>query len=120
MTLVAGTTLAAMQAGSFAMKYVVAIEGYPYLLTDAAPAAAVAAWTGTDWTQALPGLLVELDRNQTIDPWNPLQGGGTCTLRVQPDPTDRLGIDMAKRNAGAENERGRCKQAPGERSCHRE
>jgi len=102
MTLVAGTTLAAMQAGSFAMKYVVAIEGYPYLLTDAAPAAAVAAWTGTDWTQALPGLLVELDRNQTIDPWNPLQGGGTCTLRVQPDPTDRLGIDMAKRNAGAE------------------
>ena len=43
-----GTTLTALQAGSISYKYVVAIEGIPYLLTDATSAQALAAWTGTD------------------------------------------------------------------------
>lgn len=99
---VAGTTLAALQAGSTAYRYVVAIEGYPHLLTDGDPTKAVQAWSGTDWTSAIDGLFVELDNQQTLDPWEPFQGGGTCTLRVLPDVADTFGIDTHRQDSGAE------------------
>ncbi len=99
---VAGTTLAALQAGSTSYKYIAAIEGYPYLLTDATLAYAIQAWSGTDWVQALGGLYVELDNEQSITPWEPFNGGGTCTLRVQADSTDQFGIDTHRKAAGAE------------------
>lgn len=99
---VQGATLAAMQAGSAAYKYVVAIEGYPYLLTDANTVQAVIAHAGTDYTQALGGLYVELDNEQKIDPWDPFQGGGRCVLRVQADSTDRFGIDTHRKAQGPE------------------
>lgn len=98
-----GTTLAALQAGSAAIKMVAALEGYPWLLTDADPLKAALAYSGTDYTMALPGLFVELDNEQTLDPNDPFANhGGKCTLRVQADPTDRLGIDMHRRTDGAE------------------
>ena len=94
-----------MNAGSMAFRYVVAIEGYPYLLTNANPAEAVGAWTGSDWTAALGGLFVELDNEQRLNPWEPLQPGGRCMLRVvQTTPGDEFGVDTHKRNAGAESE----------------
>jgi hypothetical protein len=97
-----GTTLTALQSGSLAYQYVVAIEGYPYLLTDGSTAAAVTAWSGTDWTQALDGLYVELNNEQRLDPWAPVQQGGNAILRLQPDATDQFGKDYARSSSGAE------------------
>jgi hypothetical protein len=98
-----GTTLDALSAGSLTYKYVVAIEGYSWLLTSAAPTAAVTAWSGTDWTQALGGLFVEMDCQGSAHPWEPFQPGGTCTLRiVNADGTDQFGIDTHRKLAGAE------------------
>lgn len=103
MTLLAGTTLDAIRSGFVNAKYVCAIEGYEYLLTDASTTSAIAAWAGTDWTQALGGLFVEVAPSQQITPWNPFQSAaGKCILRIQPDSTDRFGIDTHRRTAGAE------------------
>lgn len=97
-----GTTLTALQAGSTNFVYVVAIEGYSYLLTNApTTAAAVTAWSGTDWSQALGGLYVELDNEQRIHPWEPFQGGGTCTLTVIPDSSDTFGIATHKKSGAS-------------------
>lgn len=97
-----GTTYDALRAGSGAFKWVVSIEGYPWLLTDATPAAAAVAWAGTDWVQALPGLYVDLENEAKADPWDPFQGGGKCTLRVQADANDTFGVDTHAGAAGAE------------------
>lgn len=98
-----GTTLTALQAGSGAFNYTVAIEGYKFLLTDAATAAAATtAWSGSDWSSALTGLFVQLQNHCEISPWDPFPSGGRCTLYVQPDATDQFGIDVHKRAAGAE------------------
>lgn len=97
-----GTSLDTLNAGSITYKYVVAIEGYSKLLTTAAAAAAVTAWAGTDWAAALEGLFVELDNQGSAHPWEPFQGGGTCTLRIAPDAADTFGIDTHRKLAGAE------------------
>jgi hypothetical protein len=92
-----GTTADAFAAGSCNFVYVVAIEGFPALLTNAATtAAALTAWAGTDWTRALGGLYVDLAHEHRFDPWKPFQGGGPLTLRVVPDSTDELGIAIAR------------------------
>lgn len=88
-----GQTLAALQAGSTTYKLVVAIEGYANLLTDADTAKAVTAWAGTDYAAALGGIVVDLQQQQKIDPWDPLQGGGTATIYVPQGPSDTFGID---------------------------
>jgi hypothetical protein len=98
-----GTSLDALNAGSLTYKYIVAIEGYSRLLTSAAPASAVTAWSGTDWSQALGGLFVEMDNQGSAHPWEPFQPGGLCTLRVMDaDGTDQFGIDTHRKLAGAE------------------
>ncbi len=104
-TTAAGTTLAAMQAGSFVPQLVAAIEGYPYLLTDATPQQAIDAWSGDVadhyYTQARGGLFVNLENEQQLDPWNPFGRGGKCTLTVV---GDEFGVDTHRRTAGAETE----------------
>src|SRR4051812_27666044 len=99
-----GTTLDALNAGSITYKYVVAIEGYSWLLTTAVPVAAIAAWSGTDWSRALDGLYVEIDNQGAAHPWEPFQPGGTCTLRVAPDSAgaDTFGIDTHRKRGGGE------------------
>lgn len=99
-----GTTLTALQTGSINYKMVVAIEGIPYLLTDATPAQALAAWTGTDWTQALNSIIVDVQNESVIDPFTPFTSGGTCTVSVLPDSVlgDILGVMVGRSNAGAE------------------
>ncbi len=96
------TTLAALQAGSAAIKYVVAIEGYPYLLSDASPSSVLTAWAGTDWQQVLGGLFVTLDNEQKMHPWQPFQPGGRCTFTVVPDAADQFGIDTHRMASGLE------------------
>lgn len=97
-----GTTKTELAAGSIDYQWVVAIEGYSNLLTSGSTAAAVTAWAGTDWSAAIGGMFVELDNQQKLDPWNPLQGGGTCTLRIAPDSADAIGIATARKTYGAE------------------
>lgn len=97
-----GPTLTMLQAGSSSYKWVVALEGYPYLLTDASPAEAVSAWSGRDWTQALGNLTVNLDNEQRLNPWEPLLSGGELTLHVLPDAGDTFGVDVGRKTAGDE------------------
>lgn len=104
-----GPTLAAMQAGSFVGKWVLALEGYPYLLTDAdEPGHVVTAWAGTDFADAVPlqGLFVSAEIEQRINPWDPFTSGGSIVFSVQPtgttDEGDTFGIDVHRSRAGAE------------------
>ena len=96
------TTLTAMLAGSHATVYVAAIEGYPYLLTNGAPAEAVTAWAAHgDYVLALGGLTVQLDNDQAMNPWEPFHGGGRCMLRVIDETgADTFGIDTHRKGGG--------------------
>lgn len=97
------TTLDALTSGgSVAVQFVVAIEGYGYLLTNGSPSAAVTAWSGTDWTAALGGLQIKWGQQQKIHPWEPFAANSsTISLLVQDaDGTDRLGVDVFNREGG--------------------
>jgi len=102
-----GTTLTAKNAGSISSVFTVLIEGYEYALTNAATtAAAVTALAVTDWTQAIGGLYVDIDNEQSIDPYKPLGGGGKCILRVASTSAsaDRFGIDTHRKRSGFETQ----------------
>jgi hypothetical protein len=94
-------TIGKMQAGSLTMKWVVAIEGCKYLLSDAPSASVLAAWAGHDATEILGGLFVELQNSQSISPDDPFPTGGRCIIRVL-DQTggDTFGIYVNKRASG--------------------
>lgn len=95
------TTLSALATGSLSYKWVATIEGYPYALTDATSAAVATAYAGTDYAAALPALYVDLQNEQTLDPWAPFTNGGRLTLRVVDTLDDTFGIDTS-RKAGTE------------------
>ena len=100
----AQTTLSAL-SGSMSYKLVAAIEGCKYLLCESHPDSVLDAWSGTDWSTALPGLFVDMQNKQQIDPWSPFGSGGTCKLRVlDTDNSDTFGIFVNKRITGAETE----------------
>jgi len=96
-----GTTRTSLEDGSSNWVYVLAIEGYSRLITNGSPAAAVTAWSGTDWSAALDGLHVDLTVDQRLDPDNPIGSMGTCTLWIQ-DENDEFGVAVHRRSAGAE------------------
>lgn len=98
------STLTSLQAGNPVIRFVICVDGYPHLLSDAPQAAVQTAWAGTDFatTTVIPNVIVQLENQQQIDPWNTFMGGGRCTIRVQPDDSDTLGIDMHRTDAGAE------------------
>jgi hypothetical protein len=93
-----GPTIDQWETGDLSGKWVVAIEGYPYLLTDATPTQATTAWSGTDFVQALHGLYIGsgLANEQALSPWEPFPSGGRLTLRVVQDENDTFGIDTHK------------------------
>ena len=96
-------TIEKMEAGSFAHKWVVAIEGCPYLLSDAPSSAVLNAYAGRDWTQVLGGLFVEVQNDQRIKPFKPFADGGTCAIRVvDTDRTDVFGKYLWRRGGGDE------------------
>jgi hypothetical protein len=99
-----GTTATAIAAGSTQLVFVAAIEGFSKLITDGPIAAVLTAWAGTDWTQAIGGLHRQIDTTQTFDPWEPFQGGGTCTLAVVPDSTQALAIEMSRTDTTPDTE----------------
>jgi hypothetical protein len=99
-----GTTRTAFNNGSTSYVYVAAIEGYSNLLCQGSTSAALTAWaTVTDWTTALPGLSVDLQITQSLNPDDSFATADiNCTLYVQPDAADTFGIESARRTAGAQ------------------
>lgn len=93
-----------MATGSGSFKWVAAIEGYQYLLTDATTAQAVTAWAGTNHSAALGGLYARCNLDQSINPWDPFEnGGGRLTLQVvQTSTADTLGVDTHLKRGGFE------------------
>src|SRR5215216_375816 len=96
-----GTTKTALQAGSLTYKWVLAIEGYPRLLTDAGTDLLATAWLGSLYdlgggtgASQVGGLYVDLENELAINPFDPFGFGGKLTIRVPPDADDTLGIDV--------------------------
>jgi hypothetical protein len=99
-----GTTLTALNGvGRISYKWVLAIEGYQYLLTDGDPDAALTAWTGMGWSSALGGLFIHGHWEQSIDPWNPSWSGGALSFSVmKTTAADTFGVDVHKAGGGTE------------------
>jgi hypothetical protein len=95
-----GTTLAALQGDEgVAYQWVLAIEGFECLVTDGDTTAAETAWAATPWDDAIGGLFVDGNFEQTLDPWNPINGGGDLTFVVRDtDGADILGKRIFKRS----------------------
>ncbi len=90
-----GTTLDQLQAGGGTVQWVAAIGGYPHLLTDGSTSAAVTAWAGTDWTQAIGGLVVMGKWQQEIHPYEPFRpGGSTLSLFIPDSPDSTFGQEV--------------------------
>lgn len=89
-----GTTRDAIRSENCELTYVLAIEGYEYIITDGLPADAVTAWAATSWTKALPGLEVNGTFNQSLAPWSNEVRVPTFRFVVRPEETDQFGIDM--------------------------
>jgi hypothetical protein len=104
------TTLTALQSDDgIAMDYVVAVEGYGVLLCSGSSTAALTAWAGTDWSEAVSGLCVSGQMGQKLDPWKPFGDASELTLSVVPCPgqtagTDRFGEDVWNRTGGTSSE----------------
>ncbi len=88
-----GTTDTALQAGSGQFGFALLIEGFPYILTDAATTSAVVtAYSGTSWSQALPGLKVIGAIKQKIEPFKSDLDVSTLTFHVlDTDGNDTFG-----------------------------
>lgn len=85
-----GTTATAIQGQSgVELCYVLAIEGYKYLLTDYPTLSAVTtAWSSTIWADALQGLQVKGDLSQHLKPWSNEPSVPTMTFSVMGDNSD--------------------------------
>jgi len=90
--------------------FVVAIEGYEYLITDYATPADLfvvgGGWEAEGWSSAIGGLLLEgVTFGQSIVPWdNKIKGNDIAFSVMDYDGTDRFGIDVFKNGAGDETE----------------
>lgn len=74
---------------------VLAIEGYEYLLVSRPDtAAALAAWAGTPWVKALPGLEVLGAFEQSIEPWDNSIQTSNLSFLVVPEAGDIFGQDV--------------------------
>jgi hypothetical protein len=104
-----GTTLTALQGDGLRVCFVIAIEGFEYLLTDLETPANLftssTGWHGTDWSQALGGLSMEgVVFEQSITPWDSKIVGNEVSFSVMDyDGADVFGEAVFKTGAGNEN-----------------
>lgn len=93
-----GTTRDAITGGNPELCYVLAIEGYQYLLTDMTDLGAVTtAWAATPWTQALTGLEVTSTFTQSIKPLSNEPAAQSLQIRVLGDnEDDQFATDVFK------------------------
>lgn len=76
------------------ISFVLAIEGYEYLIHAggfADDASVIASWGGSGWTLAHPGLKVRGTIRQKIEPWSETMDVPTLTFEIQSTPDDRFG-----------------------------
>lgn len=86
----------------FRYNWVIAIEGYEFLLTDGDAAAATAAWAATIWGATLPGLSVNTDLDQSMDPFEPFATARSVSFSMMStSSTDQFGIDVSRPAIGA-------------------
>lgn len=99
-----GDTLTRLKADrGINVAFVLAIEGYPFLITDNDTSAAVTAWSAhADWSKALPGLRIESGYEQSIEPLGTKLGVGNLSLSVEPEGDDTFGTDVFDRGSGNE------------------
>lgn len=96
-------TLGKLQSGALVSKWVVAIEGCKYLLSNAPSASVLAAGYATEWTSVLGGLFVEHHATQSIEPFKPFASNGGARLRILDDSgQDLFGTYLARRAGGDE------------------
>lgn len=93
-----GTTQTQLDTGSGVFGFSLAIEGYSYILTDAADTSAVVtAWSGTGWSAALAGLEVSGAIKQQINPISDDIDAPTLTFLIRDcDGNDTFGKDVWK------------------------
>lgn len=95
-------TLGKMQAGALVSKWVVTIEGCPYVPSDAPQAAVQAAYADTDFASSTTvEVFVYLHNSQSIAPFQPFATQGKCQVKVF-DPTDAFATFVARRQGGDE------------------
>lgn len=104
-----GTTLTALQNDDgLQICFVIAIEGYSYLLTDYRSPSDLfnsgEGWNGTGWSSALGGVSLEgTVFQQSIIPWDCKIKGNQISFSVTDyDGNDQLGKDVFKIGAGNE------------------
>lgn len=89
-----GTTRDSIRGGHPQLGFVLVIEGYKYLITTGTPSQATTAWSGTLWSNALPGLQIDGSFSQSLEPWSNELDVPQISFRIQPDSTDQFGKDM--------------------------
>ena len=103
-----GTTLTDMGANSgIRLGWVLCIEGVEYLITDdPSPTVSSIGWGTSQWSSfgALPGLQIEGDFEQTIEPFKRSFDASELTFVVQPDVADTFGELIWKTAAGNQTE----------------
>lgn len=99
-----GTTRQAFQGDDGVdFDLVVAIEGYPNLLTDGDPDDAVTAWAGTGFTAAIGGLQMQGMLSQSLEAWEPAVQVTQLTIGVMDvDRSDAFAKTLFARGAGVE------------------
>jgi len=89
------TTADKLASGGAVVCWVLAIEGFDYLITNATDTGAVAtAWAATDWSQVLGGLEVSSSFEQEIRPLDPQLDFSSATFVVHDGPDDTLGTSV--------------------------
>ena len=83
--------------------FVLEIEGYEYLVSDYDDTAAVVtAWSGSDWSKCLPGLIIDASREEAIEPWSDKIATGSRTFGVRELGADIFGTAVHADGAGNE------------------
>lgn len=92
-TVVDGTTDAALESWTgVRLGYSLVIDGFDYILTSSSDLdAVVTAYSGSGWTQALPGLSVIGAITQQIRPWQSDLDPPMLQFEITPDDADTFG-----------------------------
>jgi hypothetical protein len=94
------TASASTSIGGFA--WTMTIEGLPHIIASGTASAALTAYSGTAFTAAYSGLVVDLKHVSAIHPYDPLLSGGGCNVTISGEANAVLGLEMHRTDAGDE------------------